>query len=84
MNKNGIEKVMVQVYVGNDEYVTFGKNAYKKFETLYFNALKEVELSGDNEDEYCITIGEHIIILSYAKHILNYLHSAFEGDDYAA
>lgn len=72
------EKV-VSVYIGDDNYVGFTRNTYRKFKHSYFEALKEVELNGlDTNDYGIVSSNGDVVILSYAKYMIDYLETSFE------
>ena len=72
------EKV-IPVYLGDDKYIGFTKNTYRKFKHSYFEALKEVELKGLDTTEYGIVSSSgDVINLSCAKYVISYLETSFE------
>ena len=71
----------VTVYIGDDKYVAFTYETFKKFESAYINAVKNIKANNLDMNDYAITSEYgHTIILSYAKFVIQYLENNFKSE----
>ena len=71
----------VTVYIGDNEYVGFTYETFKKFESAYKYAMNNIKANNLDINEYAITSEQgHAIILSYAKYVIEYLEMNFQEE----
>ena len=77
LNSNEI----VEVYIGDNEYIGFTYETYLKFKEAYLQLDKEAEKHQLDKNEVGLisSSGNHII-LSYAKYVVQYLEMNFESE----